>query len=181
MREVFFTAFTLMCVVEIIILYRFITRKNPVLLRQSAMPFVLYILYLIAVYVFDFDIPYYVLLLSLIGLFLSSFVGHYLGYYNKSQVFDRFLHCVNSFSHALLLYYTLINLTEAGGSKLFRAVFIASIGIAAGAMFEILEFSADKKQRIKNQKGLKDTDFDIIFNTIGAAAAAIFAYCVFLD
>lgn len=181
MRELFFTAFVLACVVQIIILCKLIIRKNNVLLKRTIIPFAVFFAYVICIYVFDFVIPYYVLLLSLVCVFLNSFIGHYLDYYNKSKVFDRFLHCLGSFSYALLLYCTLINLTLSGGSKLFRTVSVAAIGIAAGAVFEILEFLSDKKQHSKNQKGLKDTNFDIIFNIIGSVAAGVFAYAALLD
>jgi hypothetical protein len=184
MGVIFYSALAIICIVEIYIVYKLIKKKNKTILKQATFPLIVFFLYLIAVYLLNLNIPYYVLLLSLLTVFIDALVGRYLDYYNKSKTFDRFLHAFGTFSFALLFFYTLINLTEPGGSKFLQAAFIAAIGIANGAAFEIIEFAIDSKQKqkqnIKHQRGLKDTNFDIIFNIIGSLSAALFAYSVFL-
>jgi uncharacterized membrane protein YjdF len=74
---------------------------------------------------------------------------------------------------------------RSGGSKIFRALFIVFLGISIGAIFEIIEFIIDthkkeESQRAKMQKGLKDTDFDLICDIIGSALGSIFAYFMYL-
>jgi uncharacterized membrane protein YjdF len=60
--------------------------------------------------------------------------------------------------------------------KLYAAIFVFSVGITIGAIFEIIEFTFDKAKHTKMQKGLKDTDLDLIFDVIGSVAAAIISY-----
>jgi hypothetical protein len=80
----------------------------------------------------------------------------------------------------LLIYLTISKVTVPGGSVVFRAVFVAALGIAAGALFEIFEFVHDLKNKTDLQRGLTDTDFDLIFDVIGSAAASILASFVYL-
>lgn len=64
--------------------------------------------------------------------------------------------------------------------RVFLALFILILGIALGAVHEILEFVADIRQNSHMQKGLKDTNLDIIFNVIGSVLAAVAAYFAML-
>lgn len=41
-----------------------------------------------------------------------------------------------------------------------------------GAIHEVMEFDTDLRQNSKMQKGLKDTNFDIVFDIIGSVLAA---------
>jgi uncharacterized membrane protein YjdF len=94
-------------------------------------------------------------------------------------MFDRLLHCLGSFAFALLFYYIIIDLTKAQTSKIFMTIFVFVQGIALGTLFELLEYFKDKKNSIKAQKGLKDTNVDLLCDVIGSAFAAA-VYCFFI-
>ena len=49
-----------------------------------------------------------------------------------------------------------------------------------GVVFEIIEFTHDSLLKTKKQKGLIDTDFDLISDVIGAIIAGVFAFYVLL-
>lgn len=139
-------------------------------------PFVGFALLLTAYFIWRFVIPYYVLFLMLATIFLHTFVGFYLDYYEKSQTFDRFLHAFGTFSSALLMFHLLKNLLTFSGSRLFIAVFVFILGLACGAVFELFEFTADAFKKSHNQKGLRDTNFDLLFNFIGSLLASLFMF-----
>ena len=61
-------------------------------------------------------------------------------------------------------------------SKVYICIFIATIGISLGCIFEILEFILDsnsKPNEQRNQHGPIDTDFDLISNVIGSVIAGV--------
>lgn len=180
METVFYVFFTLFVFAEVFIGFRYIKTGQGKHLKSTAVPAGLFAVYLLALCIFRISIPYLVLSLATVTVFLHTFVGLYLNLYRKSKVYDRYLHGFGAFSFALLLYLTLSGITAPGGSVVFRAVFVASIGIASGAVFEIVEFLHDLKSESDMQRGLIDTDFDLIFDVIGSAAAAILAAIAYL-
>lgn len=133
-----------------------------------------------AIWIFDLEIPDYIIFMPLVSVFISGFFGHYLGRFQKSKIFDRYLHGYTSFACALLAYCLVENLFVTGGSKAFRALFVFSLGMAMGALFELMEAAHDVKSRLKGQPSLKDTNMDMLFDLIGSIVAAVFAYLVLL-
>lgn len=180
MRCMFFIAFILLTIAEALISVKFTQKKLHVYLKSTILSYGLYCLFLIGAYFLHIAIPYYILVLIMVTIFAHTFLGHYLEYYRRFIAFDRCLHAFGTFSSSLFFYTFLTNLTQAGGSKFFRAVFVAASGIAIGAIFEVLEYSGDKKRHTKSQKGLMDTDTDLLADIIGGLTAAVFAYFTLL-
>ena len=86
-----------------------------------------------------------------------------------------------TFAYALLLYGIIDGLLKPSVSpRLYAALFIVALGIAVGAVFETVEYFVDKTMPVKTQRGLKDTDVDLICDVIGAALAGIAAYLFWL-
>ncbi len=180
MEALFYILLALFVIAEVFIAVRYVKKGKSSHIKHTALPTVLFIFYLLALCILRISVPYLVLVLATITVFMHTFVGLYLGLYRKGKVFDRYLHGFGSFSFALLLYLTLSEVAEPGGSVVFRAIFVAALGIAASAIFEIVEFLHDLRNKTDMQRGLMDTDFDIIFDVIGSAAAAILAAFVYL-
>lgn len=113
----------------------------------------------------------------MITLFGHSFIGNYLNVYNKSKYYDRYLHGFGAFSFSLFAY-SIIDKTVFHPviPRLYGSIFMISLGIALGCLLEILEFSNDVRLKTKNQKGLKDTDFDLIGNVIGSIVCGVYAF-----
>jgi VanZ family protein len=118
--------------------------------------------------------------MGLFAIFLDAFFGLYLDLYNRTTRFDRLAHAYGTFAASILLYHLVAALTTPGGSAAFRAVLVFALGVAAGAGYELYEFAKDRKLGTRDQHGLEDTNIDLIFDFIGAFAAALFALIAFL-
>lgn len=120
-------------------------------------------------------------LLTILG---HTLIGEYFTAYRKSKTYDRYLHLVGSLAFSLFIYSILSSLIKpVPESKIYVAILIGTIGITIGVFFELAEFVSDtvgkKAKYEKNQHGLADTNYDMIFNVIGSVAAAIFAPVIF--
>ncbi len=176
MKTLFFVLLIVQAALEAVMAVSFSRLKNTWLVKKCVAPFVGFVLLLAACVVWRFAVPYSVLVLSLATIFLHTFVGFYLDYYEKSQTFDRFLHAFGTFSSALLLFHLLKNLVVFSGSDVFVAVLVLLLGLSSGTVFELFEFVSDKISKTHNQKGLQDTNFDQLFNLIGALLASLLVF-----
>ena len=140
-------------------------------------------LYLLSAYLLLWVIPDYVMIFVIIAVFIHTFLGYFLNLYQRTKTFDHLMHAYGSFSYALLAYCTLVNFIAAPSSRLFTAIFVFTAGMALGVLVEIFEFVCDsnKRRALKLQKGLKDTNYDLIFDTIGSLCAGIFSYFILLQ
>ena len=144
--------------------------------KAAISSYILFALIFFAIWIFAFSVPPYITLLAMLAVFIHCFCGYYLNLYNRSQVFDRYLHAYGSFAFALLVYCLIKNLFEAGGSRAFQSLFVFTVGMTLGAIFELVEAAIDAKSGAGAQRGLKDTNTDMIGNLIGSLVAGIFAY-----
>lgn len=162
---------------EIFIAYRYISTGNKMYMKSVLVTNVLFALYVAADEIFGIGVPYLVRILAIIAMFIHTFFGYFKDRYTRSHIFDRYLHAYGSFAYALFLYSLITRLIHAEVSpKLFGAIAVAFTGIAAGAIFEIIEYFIDKRMPVKTQRGLKDTDVDLICDVIGSVAAGVAAY-----
>lgn len=172
-----------LCIFSIVRLFQV---KKKTYAKSALSVYIFYTAVFLAIWILKIAVPSYLLLLTMLTILGACFFGHYLDYYTKSKTFNRYLHGFGSFSFSLLTYCILVHYIEDGGSLLFRALFVFLAGNTLGIIFELIEMRHDKKtskkrqEKLKNteksQKGLMDTDMDILFNLIGSALAAIFAY-----
>jgi len=180
MKELFIVALSLYCILEILILIRLRSKNKTVAFKSTAISFGLFLILAFLRLFFNLILPYYILLLTIIILVLNSYVGYYLNLYNKSKVFDRYLHAFGSFTFSLLFYYLLSNFMDYGGSETYRTLFIFLLGIALGSLYEVIEYVSDRKNTTKMQKGLKDTNLDNVGNIVGSLVSAVLAYWLIL-
>jgi hypothetical protein len=150
-------------------------RANPLLF--TFLPFLVYMLF---VWIFSLQILWYILLFGIAAQFIQSFFGYYLDKFILSSRFDRYMHAFGSFAYALLAWYTLAEVINGEISRIYSAILAGAIGMTLGVLVEIAEFITDTrgKSAVNHQKSLRDTDFDLIFNTIGSTCAAVFAYLI---
>jgi VanZ family protein len=130
----------------------------------------------LAVLLMRLDVPYYLLYLGMLSVWLNGYVGYGLDRFKTSTRFDRVMHAFGAFSFALIAYCVVRSFAPEGGSRLFRAVFVWALGGFLGAAFEVLEYLRDRKKGTRNQHGLYDTDTDLIADLIGGFLAGAFAY-----
>lgn len=128
-------------------------------------------------YYFRINVPVFVIFCSIMTVIGHSLLGNYLNYYYKSKTYDRGLHMLGAFSFSLLTFSILNKAISPFQSDSFYAsLFVITLGISIGSLFEILEFIHDcVSQKVKCQHGLADTDYDLIFNFVGSIIAGFIA------
>lgn len=116
-------------------------------------------------------------LVALIFIYASLFLGEVHKYYTRFWWWDVFLHGMASLTLGIvgfLIIYVLYRERRIAASAFLIAVFSFSFAMAAGAVWEIIEFSIDSTLLTNMQKsGLVDTMTDLIVDAAGALAASI--------
>lgn len=136
----------------------------------------IYITYIILLY-FEgrkkYKIKSYVKTFIVITIILDIVFGFYFNLYHTSNWFDKAMHMFGCFSFTLL-FISIIhsNIKRFSHSKIIIFILITSLGITSGVFYEFIEFGWDIISKSKTQKGLLDTNLDLIFDTFGAMAAA---------
>ena len=168
--------FALFSVLIIYAIAKLFGRENKRFAYSSLTIYITFTLVFLAIWIFHLKVPYYIILLTMLSLFMTCFLGLHMEWFSRSKVFDRYVHAITSFSVALLVYSLIENLFTAGGSNAFKSLFVFTIGMTDGALFELIEAAHDSKSNIKDQKGLKDTNMDLLADLIGSLLAGVFAY-----
>lgn len=169
---------TLMTIIfSIAILFTYISvliKKKYFFFFETLVTYIYYLIFLIVQYKLKFHVRGFIILLVLIALIGHHIIGQYLNVYNRSKYYDRFLHAFGSFSFSLFYYSILYKITQhVTYPKFYVAIFVATIGISLGCVFEIYEFTLDTTNNLNNQHGLRDTNFDLISDIIGSTFAGI--------
>lgn len=105
----------------------------------------------------------------------DSFAGLYLDLYTHSSVFDKIQHIFGGYAFSLFAYELICSITRPTISRAFKFLFVFSLGLGIGALYEIAEFLGDivTNPRVPSQTSLLDTDLDLIADVIGALFAAV--------
>lgn len=176
MSPVLTIVFVLFSAAELFILWRFAKSSSP-FTGETALSYLGFSLYLLLHVLFRFPVPDYQLILVMLTIIGTGVFGNYLEWYQKSKTYDRYLHAFGSFSFALFGHSLLLGLTSAViEPKAVSALLVVLSGLSLGVIFELVEFAHDRMAKPKKQKGLYDTDLDLLFDVIGSVAAGIFFY-----
>ena len=135
---------------------------------------------LLVIYTF-LDMKYNIQLSNYIRVFVmtvlvsDSFAGLYLNLYATSSVFDKIQHVFGGYAFSLFAYTLICTLTRPVINRAFSLLFVISLGLSIGAIYEIGEFIGDATMRpmIPSQPSLLDTDLDLLADLGGALLAAI--------
>jgi hypothetical protein len=105
---------------------------------------------------------------------LLNGIGSAWDLYNKPGPYDEIAHFCSIFAITLTIGFLLFSelMESFQGRHWLFIITIASLGIAFGALWEILEWSADFLTPKQIVSGLFDTITDLILDTAGAALAA---------
>lgn len=110
--------------------------------------------------------------LLVMTIVLHVAVGQYFELYDSNLQFDKGLHMFGTYTITLFTYQILNSFFKNYlSNKLLIFILICSVSITAGVFLEIIEFLLDIMFHSNNQKGLMDTDIDLIANILGALAA----------
>lgn len=131
---------------------------------------------------FDITLPWILNFFIVFALYLNM-AGIYLEWYIQySPFYDKFSHFFGSITVALLSFVYVAIIERYSKIKLGRInsfIFIIIFTMALGGLWEIIEFSTDQLLGTKNQYGLEDTMYDLIFDLIGGVVVAIISYMNF--
>lgn len=178
MNTLSWIVFALLGAIQLFAVCQFARKKQKALIKTVLSAYLPFAAFFLVVMLFSLRIPQAVLVFAMCAQLSHCFLGYYLRLYERSKVFDRYNHAGSTFAYALLAYCTLAALFGEASPKMLAALLVTTLGVTLGVFVEILEFICDAKGKvgIKMQKGLKDTNFDLVFDAAGAAAAGVFAY-----
>jgi len=111
------------------------------------------------------------------AIFLNTFMGEWLKFYEKIPIFDKVMHFYGTAVTALLAFMVVYSLHFARKLRLtlpFIGVFTVVFAMAMGVIWEIFEFWVDIIFAKQMQKGLDDTMWDMMYNLAGGAIVAFF-------
>ena len=133
-------------------------------------------------------IPPEFVLLAVIFIFASLFLGEVRGYYTRFWWWDIVLHTGSGFLLGILgfLLVHILNETEKIDIHMnpgFVALFAFVFAVAIGALWEVFEFTMDgvfgmdmQKEMLGDPSGLTDTMWDLIVDSLGALVIAMLGY-----
>lgn len=125
-------------------------------------------------YYFYLNIPKFIITCAVLTIIGHCVLGNYLNYYHRSKRYDRGLHLFGSFSFSLLAFFLLNTFIAFQEANLYSTLFVITLGISIGTLFEILEFIHDSASgKAMCQHGLTDTNYDMIFNAFGSLIAGL--------
>ena len=130
-------------------------------------------------------IPVEIQIFVVLFIFATLFLGEVRDYYERFWWWDLVLHTSSGVLLGLLgfLFVYMVNeneLVDVTMKPSFVALFAFFFGIGIGALWEIMEFGADRLLGMNMQKpmlgdpsGLTDTMWDLIVDTLGSAIMAL--------
>ena len=130
--------------------------------------------YTVCEYIYKLRINYYIRLAVVISIIGDGLLGFYFNLYVLSPFFDRIQHMFAAYALALFFYsIAMCFMKSAIKFRWMTFIVVTAIGMAAGSLYEIMEFAVDTilKPQILNQPSLQDTDFDLLSNAVGSVFA----------
>jgi len=121
-------------------------------------------------------LPFELDLLITLMIFLHTFLGTALRFYERVWLFDKLLHLYGGAITAMLgflIVYTLHYTKKLRLTIPLLGFFTVIFAMAMGAFWEIGEFAVDNIFGKHTQPGLVDTMWDMINDLIGGVAAAV--------
>ncbi|WP_426957976.1 hypothetical protein [Muricoccus radiodurans] len=104
-----------------------------------------------------------------------NIAGYVFDLYSAFWWFDRVLHAGTILALTFWLAILVFHKALRDGHHLLVLLLIASVGIAAGALWEVAEWAFDAVAPGNVIKGKDDTLIDVIMDTVGSFAAALLA------
>lgn len=121
-------------------------------------------------------LPFELDLLVTLSIFLHTFMGEWLNFYNRVWMYDKLLHVYGSAVIALLAFvitYSLHYTKKVRLSIPLIGFFTVTFAMAVGGIWEIGEFAIDRLFGKETQNGLADTMWDMIYDLLGGIVVAM--------
>lgn len=121
-------------------------------------------------------LPFELDLLITLSLFLHTFMGEGLNFYQRVWLWDKFLHVYGAAVIAMLAFLTTYTLHYTKKVRLsipLIGFFTVTFAMAVGGLWEIGEFSLDSIFGTHAQDGLADTMWDMVNDLVGGFVIAV--------
>lgn len=137
---------------------------------------------------FQVFIPSEFVLLSIVFVFASLFLGEVRGYYERYWWWDIALHTSSGFLLGIIGFLLVFVMNEMDSINLqlnprFVAFFAFLFALGIGTLWEIYEYAMDvlfglnmQKPMFQDTSGLTDTMWDLIVDTLGALVISVLGY-----
>jgi hypothetical protein len=127
------------------------------------------------------DIPNGFEVVMVIFLYASLILGEIHKYYDRFWWWDTMLHLFSGIIIGIFAFYLIYEMNKFEKIKLklnpfFVALFAFCFALAIGAIWEIFEFTVDQTFNTNMQKGLHDTMWDLIADSVGALLVSTLGY-----
>jgi hypothetical protein len=145
-------------------------------MRMAIGNVIFWISYIIIEHKFKWKIPIYIRLITIISIISNDVLGDFLNLYVLSAFYDRLQHIFGTYSLTLWAYFVIQQFIKTKFTqKKFIIIFILSLSMALGTLYEIVEFFLDEftNPEVKNQPSLLDTDLDLISDFAGGIIALL--------
>jgi uncharacterized membrane protein YjdF len=166
----------LFIIIQIICIIALFKIKNYDYMRMASGNLFFWLIYMILEKKEHWRIPLYIRVITLLSITFNDFLGEYLDLYESSVIYDRLQHIFGTYALTLWIFFVIqqfiqIKLTN----KRLSILFIISLALALGTIYELLEFMEDQvfNPVIKNQPSLLDTNLDLISDLIGGIIAVV--------
>lgn len=175
MLTVFIALYTL---AVIYVSVKFVRLKSKGEVWETLILFFIFCVFGILKSVYKLEIHEYILALVIVTFIGHSFLGRGVNLYNSSKHFDRYLHAFGAFSFALFAYALILAfIRPAVYTDVLAAILVFALGVTLGTLLEMVEFFGDSISKSKgHQRGLLDTDHDLLADIFGSLAAGLFVF-----
>jgi uncharacterized membrane protein YjdF len=166
----------LFIIIQIICIIALFKTKNFDYMRMASGNLFFWVIYMVLEKKENWRIPLYIRIITLLSITFNDYLGEYLNWYVTSSLYDRIQHIFGTYALTLWIFFVIqqfiqIKLTN----KRLTILFIVSLALALGTIYELLEFMEDEvfKPKIKNQPSLLDTNLDLLSDLIGGIIAVM--------
>jgi hypothetical protein len=125
---------------------------------------------------YQIHLPFELDLLITLALFLHTFLGEVLMFYERVWLWDKALHVYGTAVISMLAFMIVYTLHYTGKLRLtipFIGFFTVTFALAVGSLWELAEFSVDFIFEKDTQKGLADTMWDLVYDLMGGVVIAV--------
>lgn len=125
---------------------------------------------------YHINLPFELDFLITLALFLHTFLGEVMLFYERVWLWDKVLHLYGTGVISILAFMIVYTLHYTGKLRLtipFIGFFTVTFALAVGCLWEIAEFSVDYLFGKVTQKSLDDTMWDLVYDFIGGAIIAV--------
>jgi hypothetical protein len=162
--------------IQILCIFALFSDGNFDYMRMALGNLFLWIIYMILEKRKKWRIPLYIRITTLLSITFNDYFGEYLNWYVTSSLYDRLQHLFGTYALTLWIFFVIQQFIQLKlTNKRLTIIFIFSLALALGLIYELLEFIEDEvfKPKIKNQPSLLDTDLDLISDLAGGILAVV--------